>query len=188
MPSSDAAFAAPPERCTSGGPPPTRLTITSEKATPAPNPVPSAFKTASFAANLPAKRSTRACPSPTSSISSWTKQRGISGSRGLSIQRCIADISTRSIPCPTMFIFDPFAAFLVWTLALLRFYAALEMKQRTAQFHAQESASAHSIDKVFTLVFNQSNAKKSILIQQPDREFLSRQLPLDIQETRTHRE
>ena len=38
--------------------------------TPAPNPVPIAFSTASFAANLPAKRSTRPGPSPTSSSSS----------------------------------------------------------------------------------------------------------------------
>ena len=59
IPRSAAAFLAPPTSRTCGGVPGARQMMTSENATPAPNPVPIAFSTASFAASLPDSRSTR---------------------------------------------------------------------------------------------------------------------------------
>ena len=100
-PSAVAAFAAPPESRTSGAAPGARCIITSVKATPAPKPMPIALSTASLAANRPASRSIRLTPPPTSSSSVCTKQRGINGSRGSSIQRRISATITKSMPCPT---------------------------------------------------------------------------------------
>ena len=102
-PRSRAAWAAPPFKTTSGGPPVSRRTTTSLNATPAPNPVPRAFSTASLAANLPASRSIRSGLLDrffSRSRRCGEAARDQRGSRGSSIHLRSAASSTRSIPCP----------------------------------------------------------------------------------------
>ena len=120
IPSTTSVFAAPPVSRTCSVASGARWITTSEKPTPPPNPVPNALSTASFAANRPAKLSTRLGPLPTSFSSSSKKQRGIKGSRGSSIQRCISAILTRSIPCPTIIIY---VVTLCYLLATMNSYA-----------------------------------------------------------------